>query len=207
MSGSLLKFLGPVVFLLGLNVHAEPLSDAKIVMFKNGVNDVLLEGHRFTIVSAWRENYNAHGFNVTTIYAQLPTPGGKTLLQVVPVFLRNVSIPNDPRETNELVTSGGADCTLHSFRLFVPKSATAIMLVVADRDYGDSYVDTQPVHFDFYRLAQNTEGLFGRPRLYFTFDHRLEASKRYCDVEKALKDELALPWVGGASLPWSDSGK
>lgn len=75
------------------------------------------------------------------------------------------------------------------------------MLVVADRDYGDSFFDIQPVHFDFYRLAKNTQEITGCPPLYFTFDHRLDASKRYCDVDKALKDELGLPWVGGAAYP------
>lgn len=185
--------------MFGLNVHAASLSDAKVVMIRNGINDVRLNGRHFTIVSGWRENYNAHGFTVTTIYTEVASNSGKTLLQMVPVF--EEADLKGQKETLELTTSGGADCTLHSFRLFVPKDGATVMLVVADRDYGDSFVDTQPVHFEFYRLAENTDGMMGRPRFYFTFDHRLDASKPYCDTDKALKVELGLPWVEGTSLP------
>lgn len=57
--------------LFGMNAHAASPLDAQVVMLKNGVNDVTLDGRRFTIVSGWRENFNAHGFNVTTMYAEL----------------------------------------------------------------------------------------------------------------------------------------
>jgi hypothetical protein len=53
------------------------------------------------------------------------------------------------------------------------------------------------VHFDVYRIETNKSEDFGRPPLYFTFDHRIEASKSYCDVEEAFSDQLGLPKVVG----------
>jgi hypothetical protein len=114
----------------------------KVVEFKNGLNQVSSERYAFTIVSAWRENYNAHSFTITTIYTYLPGGSNKDLFQVVPVFLRNATDPDNPHESHELVASGGADCMLKDFRLVTPKGANTMVLIVANRDFGDSYADT-----------------------------------------------------------------
>lgn len=137
-------------------------------------------------VLAHRENFNAHGFDVLTIYQPMPSaPGGPASWQIVPAF--------DARgEHLTLGASGGADCLLRDFRLLQPGGRADATLVVAERALGESFASPAPVTFRFYRLQRNDAGEVGRPRVYFEFDHEQASARPYCDVGQAFQHELGL---------------
>jgi hypothetical protein len=65
-------------------------------------------------------------------------------------------------------------------------------LIVATREFGDSYVDERLVTFDRYALKHNTSDGVGRPPYYFEWVESSVSSRRYCDVGEAFKQELDL---------------
>jgi hypothetical protein len=156
------------------------------VPLRNGFNRITLAGHEATVAYAWRENYNAHGFSVATIYAR-PGKGDAGRLLLVPVFGEP---GNALKERHELTVSGGADCRLQDFALF--DSGSAARLVRAWRGIGTGYAAAAPVHFDIYRFERNSDGLPGRPPFDFRFERRVEAAHAYCDVDEAMERELRL---------------
>lgn len=169
---------------------AGQFDNAHPVALNNGFNHVVLGGHKTTIVVAKRENYNAHSFSMATIYTQGPSDSpDEPAWNVVPVF--NVD-PKDQYERLYLLKGGGADCLLHDFRIFTSAHAATTWLIRAERDMKLSYADAEPVHFYVYRLKENKDGEIGRPPVYFEFDHRVDASKPYCDVDEAMASELGV---------------
>ncbi|QWT21348.1 hypothetical protein KPL74_04940 [Bacillus sp. NP157] len=178
------------------------IAGVEVIPFKAGISHVRLDGKPYTLVSAWRDNGNAHGYNVVNVYANGTTKETESRLAAVPVFIPDPKSGKPGREELGLTTSGGADCTLHTFRLFHAKGTKGTQLVIADRDFGHSFADTAPVHFSFYRLASHEDDGIGPPQS-FDFDHASDAAASYCDVDEALEKELGLPAVEGASLPWA----
>ncbi|GLQ87166.1 hypothetical protein GCM10007898_07320 [Dyella flagellata] len=169
---------------------AGQFGDARPVSLANGFNHVVLGGHDATIVVADRENYNAHDFTVATIYMQGPSDlSNGQVLNLVPVFYADAK---DQYERLHLVKSGGADCVLHDFRILASARSDAAWLIRAERDMQRSFADAEPVHFYFYRLKENKEEQVGRPPVYFEFDHRVDATKPYCDVDEAMSKELGI---------------
>lgn len=155
-----------------------------VTALANGLNPIALTA---TPLPAWgvlarRENFNAHGFDVLTLYIAAGEP---SQWQIVPAF-------DEKGEHLTLMASGGADCLLHDFRLLSPSAAGDALLILADRDLGDSFASPAPVQFRFFRLRQNAEGLPGRPAYYFEFDRAQRATKPYCDVGDALRSELGV---------------
>jgi hypothetical protein len=154
------------------------------VSLHNGFNQISLAGQSMTVASAWRENYNAHGFTVATMYVEAGTDPDRKLL-LVPLF----GNANDAlHERYEVLVDGGADCLLNDFRLLMKDKQA--LLVRATRELGTGYAEAAPVHFDVYRFERNTDALPGWPPFDFRFDRRIEASHAYCDVDEAMKQEL-----------------
>lgn len=147
---------------------------------------------------AWRENYNAHGFDVLSIYAQ----GVKddlvqdARLQIVPVFSGN-------QEQLTIRTFGGADCILNDFRL-VRTGSGDVELVTAERELGDNFGAVQQVTFTYFLLERNTDQEAGRPKYYFERQGAQMSKKTYCDVEEAFKSELGLGSDGRWDTPSTD---
>jgi hypothetical protein len=178
------------VALAWLPAHAASYRDAQVIPLHNGFNTITLGGHPATLVLTWRENYNAHGFAVATMYARgLGQSDEHATWQVVPVFQRPDATPI---ELDALTASGGADCLLHSFRLFTLPHDARTWLAIARRGMGQSYIDRMPVHFDIYRTVQNDDGDVGSPPLSFVYDHSQSSRQPYCDVDQAFEHELGL---------------
>ena len=155
---------------------------------QNGVNRVaLLAGAPAGMaVLAHRENFNAHGFDVLTLYQPMPSVRGEPASwQIVPAF-------DAQGEHLTLAASGGADCLLRDFRLLQPVGHSGATLIIAERALGDSYASPAPVTFRFYRLRRNDAGEVGRPGLYFEFDHEQTSAQPHCDVGEAFGHELRL---------------
>jgi len=136
------------------------------------------------VVMSRRENGNGHGFDVASFYVENAAGAqDEARLSILPLFKKD-------EEKLELTVGGGADCLLHDFRL--THAAGGVYLIVATREYGDTYVDERPVTFDRYELEHNATGDVGRPPYYFEWKKASTSQKRYCDVGDAFKQDLGL---------------
>lgn len=81
---------------------------------------------------------------------------------------------------------------LHDFRLLVSTQHRPSLLVLADREMGETFTDDERVTFRIYKLEANAQGLPGRPTYYFDFAEQRVAERKYCDVETAFQNELGL---------------
>jgi hypothetical protein len=163
--------------------------DLQLITLQNGVNTVDLDGAGTpaVIVMAQRDNFNAHSYEVTTVYATLKTAGADVSeWKIIP------AMPKTGNELLHLVTSGGADCVLHDFRLLTDARHRSAVLVIADRKFGKNFADKQPVTFELYRLTRNDEELPGAPALYFKFETLWKSGKSYADVGEAFQGELGI---------------
>jgi hypothetical protein len=133
------------------------------------------------VILSRRANGNAHGFDVASFYVD--TPSEEDRFSILPIFEHD-------QEKHEITVGGGADCLLHDFRLV--RADSGVRLIVATREFGDSYVDERPVTFDRYALKHNRSNEVGRPTYFFEWVASSVSTKRYCDVGDALKQELEL---------------
>ena len=133
-----------------------------------------------------RENFNAHSFDVLTLYVR------SRAAQDEPAQWQLVSLFDGDVETLSLTSGGGADCKLHDFRLVRDTPAGALRLIVARRDMNASYADAAPVHFKYYVLRHNSGGDVGWPLYYFALERQSVARQPYCDVGDAFQQELGI---------------
>jgi hypothetical protein len=166
----------------------ESASTNESVSLSYGMNRIRLtaSGIPGLLVRARRDNGNAHGFDVLTIYA-LATSKEKPQANflIVPVW------GPGGKEQFELLQGGGADCKLRSYR-FVTRHGGDTELITAEREYGTSYTDEGTVTFTYYQLKQNPDVQMGRPLYYFESVKTSKAAKPYCDVDVAFHEELGI---------------
>ena len=145
----------------------------------NGITklDLLGDGTQSMMVIGRRENFNAHSFDLASLYVQV----GRQW-QAVTFF-------DSDTEMDHLTSAGGADCLLHDFRLIRTAPHEPLELVVADRDFGDGFADVQPVVFRRYSLKHNDDELPGRPAWYFELYATQTSLRPYCDVGDAFRQE------------------
>lgn len=145
----------------------------------NGITrlDLLGDGTPSMMVVGKRENFNAHSFDVISLYVRI-----EQRWEIVPFF-------DAGKELDQLTSSGGADCLLHDFRFFRRKPHAPLELVIADRDYGDSFVDVRPVTFRRYALTRNVDAEPGAPTWSFQLRATRVSEKSYCDVGGAFRSE------------------
>jgi hypothetical protein len=148
--------------------------------------DLIGGGQPGMAVLGWRENFNAHGFDVLTLYVRVSSwKGSPSTWQIVPLF-------NKDKEQTLLTVSGGGDCVLHDFRLIAARRPASVQLIVANREFGENYASVAEVTFDFYALRKNAQGVPGRPLYYYELTRSLKAKHTYCDVGRAFRYELGL---------------
>lgn len=193
-----LRFLALTAF-VATSALAADNAGLKVFPVNNGVNQLTLLGEPAMVIRAWRENYNAHGFDVVSFYVRDKAAGEKAFWNLVPVFGQIAKA--DAPERLEITVGGGADCVLHDFRLLRSDDDRHVMLVIAQRDAGDSFADAAPVHFTWYDLAKNVDETPGEPWLSFRQTRTTQATKPYCDVEEAFDKELHLGSTGGSGGP------
>lgn len=198
----------PAIMLIGLPLAVSgtsqlpPSTADQVIPLSYGITNVqLTRDLPGKVVLAWRENYNAHSFDVLSVYAQ----GVKddlvqdARMQIVPVFSGN-------DEQLVIRTFGGADCILNDFRL-VRKPSGDVGLITAEREFGDNFGAMQQVTFTYYWLTRNGSPDFeiaGRPKYYFERQGTQKSKKMYCDVEEAFKSELGLGADGRWDAPSVD---
>jgi hypothetical protein len=156
-----------------------------VVPLENGPNQLDLDGDgRVDLVFvAWRDNANAHGFNHVTFYRSSPAVPKWSL---VPFFNR------DETQAFSFETFQGADCVLRDLRVLrtPSKPASPVVVVTANRPFGETFISREPVTFTVYRFARNVEGLAGRPPFFFRAAETIMSTAAYCDVGEAFKAEL-----------------
>lgn len=184
-----MRHLRPLALIgaLGLAVtstSAMDLGGYSVVKLHRGLNnlDLAFAGRRVSAVVGYRENFNAHSFEVVTVYLSNEDPSKG---------LDIVGFWDKDREALTLMVSGGADCLLDDFRLLRSARGDPPMLVVADRPLLTSYVDNAPVSFKFYTLRQKADELPG-PAYWFDLGETQTSKAAYCDVGFALSRELGL---------------
>lgn len=182
----------PITLISALLISAPAFaagSTPKIIPVNNGPNTITLGGLPAMAMRAWRDNFNAHSFDVITFYVR-SSGDPKATWNLVPVFKK----PDDKLDDEKLniTAGGGADCTLDDFRLLRSADGKTETLVLAHRDFGESYADDAPVHFTWFNLTRNKDEDVGQPLLYFKEDRQTQSKKRYCDVNVAFDRELHL---------------
>ncbi len=152
-----------------------------------GVNKASLtsDGLIGVVVLGRRDDFNAHGFDVLTIYVE-PKGGGESGADflIVPIFDKD-------QERLELRPSAGADCRLFDFRLLREPGSDA-QLITAQRAFGQSFADSAQVTFQYYALKRDGDGQQGRPLYYFDATRSIQSKRNYCDVNDAFSGELGL---------------
>ena len=166
------------------------------VVLRNGPNaiDLLGDGTPAQVFVAWRGNYNAHGFSTVAVYLRARSDLSDTTAewQIVPRF----GGPHVGVAGREIFTTAeGADCTLGDLRIVQHRGGSA-ELIIARRDFGDSFADSAAIHFDYYKVGRNTDESPGAPPYFFQFVRTVEAQRPYCDVNLAFERELGLGRAG-----------
>ena len=178
----------------GAQNHTRPT--VTVLPLHNGRNaiDLLGTGQPGAVIVSRRANGNAHGFSVVLFQVLAPTTADGTnapAWQVIPFF----GGPHDAKTGEELFrTVEGADCTLRDLRVIRHGGSRPAEIVIASREFGASFADSAPVHFDFYELDTNTES-YG-PTYMFRHVRTVSAKHAYCDVDDALDRELKLGTAG-----------
>jgi len=186
---------------MGSIAHAQrtaPNERVAVLQLYNGLNaiDLLGDGHRGQVVVNRRENFDAHGYSTALFQLRaFANPADSTSAvewHVVPFFG-----PDHPAEGSELFrTTEGADCVLGDLRVFRRGRGRPVEVVMAHRAFGASYTDSAAVRFEFYELRTNAERTAGVPAYSFQHVRTVRANHRYCDVNDAFADEMAMGTAG-----------
>jgi hypothetical protein len=176
---------------------AWPIAGAKVIALPEGPTalDLLGSGRLGLVVRGYRNNYNAHSFHVLTFYVTYPdSESGAPHWDIVPF-----TTGADYQLT--FSTTQGADCVLRDLRLLKPARSvpSAMILVVGERAFGESYAAAAPVTFSLYELATNTDMSPGEPGIYFARTASFQSRGTYCDVDEAFAKELGIPTEGSAT--------
>ncbi|MDD5543021.1 MAG: hypothetical protein PHX83_07575 [Acidobacteriia bacterium] len=168
----------------------------EVIPLRNGPNEIDINGDglKDLIFIAWRENYNAHGFDIITFYLQVKSDHDiqpKEEWYLVPFFDEG-GVP----DKTSLKTEMGADCILSDIRVIRPVSPKKgpVTIVVGIRDLGESYADEASIKFLVYELRYTKEGIPGKPPYYFQQSKTIPGQEKYCDINNAFQRELGLGW-------------
>ena len=174
--------------------QSKEFKNFKVIGLKNGPNtvDINGDGSDDLIFIAWRENYNAHGFDIFTFYIKFTSDiNPKESWHLVP-FFNSKGVP----DKLSLTTAMGADCMLSDVRVVRSGSdrKAPVAVVIGVRELGNSYADDASVQFLVYELKSNKDEIPGEPPFYFEHVKTIQAKRKYCDINEAFEKELGLGW-------------
>lgn len=176
---------------------SNPIADfstMQVVELHNGPNaiDIDGDGQQDVAFLAHRENYNAHSFEHVTFYHHQDTSSqqqsGEPEWNVVPFFA------DGQPELDALDTVQGADCRLRDWVVLrmAGNKPSPLTVIVADRDLGETYVDSKPVTFSVYRLERHPGQVPGDPEISFSRVARFRSHGLFCDADDAIRTELGI---------------
>lgn len=203
------RFCVSAAFLIAACILARPaaadpvITDIHPFELHPGVNTVPgfgVNGETFTIVQGWRGNGNAHGYTVWLVLSPEAEsqPFGVTAQMKEGAVLPNDVIRDDPFDVERWM---GA---IRFARARID-GAAATILIDAHLDYTASrpLADHETATIRIYRLFRNDEGALGNPDI-FAQVAVLKTTKRYCNVQLALRDTLHIPLDGFAGANETD---
>jgi hypothetical protein len=171
---------------------APAISDLRPITLHSGVNRVpgfLADGAAATIVEAWRGNGNAHGYHVWMVL------GGSS--EDHPVGI--VGLAGDGRDPVETIITDDpfdGERVLGSTRFatarLAGRPATLLVRAFLDDAPGGVLADHATATVRWYRLDHDTDAI-GRTTDEFVPIGEVRTTKRYCNVELALRDVAGFP--------------
>lgn len=184
----------------GLCWAAEPMAgiaDVTIISLQSGINHVKSltpDGRPGIITKAWRENGNAHGYNLYTVMVRAQSGEPWLAVSFDPKGGRNGNIlglldivRDAPHTFEDVVTSV-------SFARARIDGRKGVIAIIAERalEPGKSIPEPSPVVVSVYRLAKLEEFEIGWPPYYFDLHQRFPLVRQHSDAECALLKELRL---------------
>jgi hypothetical protein len=159
-------------------------------VISNGVNylDLDGDGEKDVVVKGYRNNISAHMFSVISFYLSKKINNQERLdikrLEVISIG----HVPD--KEEYQLFTHEGADCILRDFRLVKIKNSKKVYLIKAERYLSGekTYADKDIVKFAIYELQYDDL----EDRFFFNKINEFRATRKYCDVNEAFKQELGI---------------
>ena len=156
------------------------------IPLRAGVNPIprfAPDGRDARIVLGWRDNGNAHGYDVFLVL--MPTKRGWADWNIV-----GFEDGNDFRDQIRDEPHTGEDVVV-AVRFVRAGPKQTPLVAVASRKWTVTFYDRAETTMSVYELRQTDGGPVTRD--YFTVSKRWKAQKRYCNAELALRDELHLP--------------
>jgi len=159
-------------------------------IISNGINYIDLngDGEKDVVVKGFRNNISAHTFSVISFYLSRKIDSQeKSDIKRLEI----ISIGHVPdKEEYQLFTHEGADCILRDFRLVKIKNSKKVYLIKAERYFsgGKTYADKDIVKFAIYELQYDDL----EDRFFFNKINEFRATRKYCDVNEAFKQELGI---------------
>jgi hypothetical protein len=155
----------------------------------NGLNylDLDGDGEKDIIVKGYRSNISAHTFSVISFYLSRKIDNQeKSNIKRLDI----ISIESPDKEEYQLFTHEGADCILRDFRLVKIKNSKKVYLIKAERYLSGekTYADKDTVKFTIYELQYDDTD----DRFFFNKINEFKATRKYCDVNEAFKQELGI---------------
>jgi hypothetical protein len=164
------------------------LAGLRVMHFHAGVNNVpnfAGDGRTAQIIEGWRDNGNAHSYNLYVVL--LPSRPGRADWNVVGVDGSDHfedTVADAPHTGEDVVRS-----VVFAKGLLDGRRAT--LLLTATRKWQESIPDPATTEIQAYVLRQNTEGV-GETRDYFEPVGSYLTETKYCHAEKALNAEFGI---------------
>ena len=188
----------------GAESLSDRLSALEMVKLKAGANWVrgFAGGGRSALITyGWRDNGNAHGFNVYVV--MLPTRPGGTDWNIVGVETQSELEPivTDSPHTGEDVVKS----VRFALGLLDGRRATLMFTATRDLNPDQGIPDPSKTEIVVYALRVNTEGV-GSTQDYFAPIGNFTTSSLYCNADMALHQELSIPLPMTYSGPRTSTG-
>ncbi|WP_375381501.1 hypothetical protein [uncultured Sphingomonas sp.] len=186
------------VAMFGLTGAARPMSppptitDVHAITLHGGVNRVpgfLPGGGAATIVQAWRDNGNAHGYYVWMVVGDVEKYGQAPL-----VIFEGETL--DPADSTVSASPFDGERVTDDVRFATVRIAgkPASLAIRADLDEAPSGVtaDHATATIRWYRLVHRDDDIGEAPNAFVEIGS-LRTTKRYCNVDLALRDTANIP--------------
>ncbi|MDP6405416.1 MAG: hypothetical protein QF797_09430 [Alphaproteobacteria bacterium] len=173
---------------------------ARLIRIAHGVSDISLgEGaqrQEFKI-TRWFSPYNgtSSGSTYRVLFREVDESTGKVTWGGIPIKWHSSSARQHPIYPSYLETMSSSDireCNTMDIRLLVMAKGARqeLLLLDANRVYGDSISDPNIVEFLLYVFVHDKSANRGQPRYYFKPISNFESEGRYCNVNEAFEKEF-----------------
>ncbi len=173
---------------------------ARIIRIAHGVSDISLGkgvARQEFKIARWYSPYNGtfSGSTYQFLFREVDKSTGKVTWGGIPVKWHSSPEHQHPINPNYLETMGSFDireCNTQDVRLMVMAKGEGqeLLLLHAQRVYGDSIVLPNIVEFSLYVFVHDKAAKRGKPRYFFEPKVNFESEGTYCDVNEAFEKEL-----------------